>query len=130
MSKLVEIYHKAQAKAEMPTYICGDLNGIIYKDDTEPELSLFAANNLYDCFEHLDKSEFERSSYVYFNKQKQPILMQLDYILVDSKWKDQISSDSAILDFDGNIRSNIPISMSQKFQMPSDHFPIRLKIII
>ncbi len=37
-----------------PLLICGDLNGVIHKEDTEEELQAFAHAGYHDVLEHLD----------------------------------------------------------------------------
>ena len=109
--------------------ICGDLNGIIYKDQTEEELSLFANNlSLFDVMEHQNSSEFERFTYIYYNNQRQAHMMQLDYALMTKETFTKYNITASVLDFDGFERKSIPSSFSQKRLYPSDHYPILMKL--
>lgn len=129
VKKLCDIYVKERAKKDIPTFVCGDFNGVINKDDTEEELALFESSlGLVDILEHLEKETFDRGTYAYFNKQGQLNLMQLDYALCEAKWADLIDKTSSIIDFTGIKRRAIELNRAQRLLAPSDHYPIRLNI--
>lgn len=128
VDKLIEIYKKVSRDSNIPTAICGDLNGIIYEDESEFELAKFAKNmGLIDIFAHLNKSHFDRSTYVYYNN-NQSHLMQLDYFLIEQKWLGFIEQNSQILDFDGTTRVTITNNLSEKQRCPSDHYPVLINL--
>ena len=125
--KLCEIYEKEQNKNEIPTFICGDFNGIIRGEDTEAELSHFEnSQGLVDIFEHLNRDTFERGTYSFFDKHGNLNLMQLDYAVCEKKWAHLIDPQSAVIDFEGQNRVNIEVSRAQRLLSPSDHYPISL----
>lgn len=129
VKKLIEIFDKVSENNQFPTFICGDLNGIIYQNETEPELDLFATKSgLFDVFEHLDRSHFERATYVYYNDQGNAHLMQLDYCLFHKKWLSLINKSSRVIDFDGQTRTSLVSNLTQKRDSPSDHYPVLINL--
>lgn len=128
VNKLIDIYQKVSDKGKVPTAICGDLNGIIFDQDSDFELQQFATKiGLLDVFEHLNKSHFDRSTYVYYNNERQ-YLMQLDYFLIDGNWKHILGPDSQVLDFDGTTRTTMVGNLAQKQRCPSDHYPVLINL--
>lgn len=131
VKKLCEIYAKEKRKNDIPTFICGDFNGVINGADTEVELEHFEkSQGLVDIFEHLGRNTFDRGTYTYFNKQGALNLMQLDYAVCEQKWRDLVQKSSSVIDFEGNYRSSIEVSRAQRFKSPSDHYPIQLELKI
>jgi hypothetical protein len=112
--------------------ISGDLNAVIYKDETEPELqSLLAKTQLLDVFEILDKPLSERLTFCYFDRKKDCFQMQLDYFLIPVRYKrNLIPSLTKILDFQNNPEVVYPRNYEEKLSLPSDHFPILCTIEI
>lgn len=116
-------------KKKYPLLITGDLNGIIYKDDTDEELKGFEKLNMLDVLELSNKSIDERHTYVYFNKASQRFLMQLDYILMHKSYKNLIK-DTYVYRFkspNGNDME-LPDNRLQKNYLPSDHYPLVLTL--
>ena len=107
-----------------PVFVCGDLNGVIYKELTEQELLPLSKAGLKDVFEHLDLPADDRQTYYYFNKQGQRVPMQLDYILTHEKFKELVSPDSKVLDMDSEIVPRPPESLEQRRKLASDHYPV------
>jgi len=129
VSKIIDIYKKVSEDGKIPTFVSGDLNGIIFQSETEFELSQFATKcGLFDIFEHLNKTHFDRSSYVYYNDLGHANLMQLDYFLVPKQWKHFIDSSSQIIDFDGTERKTLVSSIKEKMRCPSDHYPVLINL--
>lgn len=107
--------------------VTGDLNGIIYQEQTEPELAIFANNfGMHDVFEHLNRPFFDRWSYLYYNKHNEGIFMQLDYCLMKKNLAAYLNAETKILDFNGDTRTNFPATVKEKFQYPSDHYPLQI----
>ena len=111
------------AHPKSPALVCGDLNGIIYKDHTEEELQPFLDAGLEDVFEHANLPLEQRHTYYFFNKQHQRIPMQLDYILVPKKFGN-IVADCKVLDMEPELVPHPPESLAQKRLLPSDHYPV------
>lgn len=112
------------------TIIAGDLNGVIYKDQTEEELKpLIEEASLTDCLEYLNIPLKERTTYSYFKSGHDQIDMQLDYILVSSDLKDNVIQAHTVkyLDRDGKSVA-IPHSRKERDFLASDHLPILCKI--
>ena len=124
-------YKKLQEKRpDLPILVCGDMNGIIYKDETEQELSEFHKVGLIDVFEALDLPLEKRHTYYFFNKQRQRIPMQLDYMLINSKLKHLIDDTSRVVPIDIDLVPYPPLDLKQKKKLASDHYPVfcRLKL--
>lgn len=112
----------------IPHYICGDLNGIIYQEQTEPELSAFKKYGFSDVFEHLQKPSDERITYYYFDKSHNRNGFQLDYFLVHQSDKNTIQVDSKVLPFDHHYCAFPPDNLKEKLKMPSDHMPVLVNL--
>lgn len=116
-----------------PLIIAGDLNGIIYRDQTEPELIKFAKNNVFDVLELLDRPLTNRYTYVYFNRASKAFHMQLDYILLHESQRHKIiNSGTGVYHFktiNGNAMG-FPDNRLQKSYYPSDHLPITLEFML
>ncbi|MDP7321125.1 MAG: hypothetical protein QF441_10980 [Bacteriovoracaceae bacterium] len=127
VDQLIKIATKIlQSKQHFPL-ICGDLNGIIYEQDTEPELSKLQQKlDVKDVLNWLEKPLLERSTYFYFTKMNSLTPMQLDYCLIPKKLKSYISKKSSILDFSGSYRSHYPTK--KNFDEPSDHYPLFIEL--
>lgn len=114
----------------VPVLVCGDLNAIIYKDETEPELkALLEKTYLLDIFEIDDRDLEERITYCYFDSRRDRYDMQLDYILIPQKFHSMINTDeSYVISFFPEVPIEYPNSLQEKLALPSDHFPIHCKI--
>lgn len=126
-----KLYQKASTEyPNIPICISGDLNAIIYKSDTEPELNtLVKDSDLEDVFEQLSKPLNERISYCYFDKKQDRFDMQLDYILLSKRFKGLIyAEDTYVLNFDSTGDISYPKTLKEKLAQPSDHYPIHCKI--
>ena len=129
VNRIIKIIKKLPPKERERSMVCGDFNGIIYKDQTEEELKSFDHKlNFKDAFEILNHDLFERSTYCYFDKQKELNPMQLDYALLGSELAQYLGNNSAVLDFDGKKRTDFPITREEKFRLPSDHYPIYIEL--
>ena len=112
----------------VPLILGGDLNGIIFKNETEPELSLFQKNSYLDALELLNRPVEERVSYFYFDKNQNRNDMQLDYMLLNKRFKNIVKPNSRILGFDPQYSPFPPEKLAEKQKMPSDHLPYYLEI--
>lgn len=112
----------------IPIYLTGDLNGIIYKDQTEPELKLFQNQKYLDVFEHINLEAEKRITYYYFDKSHNRSGFQLDYFLCSSKYAHTIQKDSHVLAFDPQYCAFPPETLKEKLKMPSDHMPVLVNL--
>lgn len=106
-----------------PLLICGDLNGVIHKEDTEEELQAFAEAGYHDVLEHLDLELPERHTYFYFNKRSDRVPMQLDYILVHENFANLIEK-AHVLPMEEDRVPYPPETLKERHKLPSDHFPV------
>ena len=127
LTKIIQQKRKKDKVKETQVLVTGDLNGIIYQDQTEPELMSFATNlGLKDAFEHLKFPFFDRWSYLYYNKQGEGIFMQLDYCLMSKEIAKSLTVETKILNFEGDSRTVFPKNIKEKFLHPSDHYPVQI----
>jgi endonuclease/exonuclease/phosphatase family metal-dependent hydrolase len=127
--KLCEIGQKILNKENTNLVISGDLNGIIGQGSNEYELDHFAKKlGLKDVFEYLNLPIFDRSTYIYYNKQGAGNLMQLDYALISKGLEANLNPNSKVLDFCGNERTNFPKDYKEKLKHPSDHYPVYFEL--
>jgi exonuclease III len=101
----------------------GDMNGIIYKDETEFELQQFSKIGLQDVLEHKNIDIDNRTSYIYFDRGQKAFKMQLDYALINELGAQKLL-DAKILNFEGKTLTNHPQNLKEKFALPSDHYPL------
>jgi len=128
---LKDLYLKKQNKyQDVPILLCGDFNGIIYGDETEQELlPLIQNTGLKDVLDHLEKSSDDRSTYVYFNRHGNRFPMQLDYILINSKFSHMIDTQNTqVLGYGPDFSHIFPSDLTEKRKHPSDHFPLFCKL--
>jgi hypothetical protein len=83
-------------------------------------------------FEILNKPLEKRMSYCYFNYQGSRFPMQLDYFMIAQKFKDNISQDSTLIGFHYPYVDtfDLPNSLKEKRDLPSDHHPLLIKLKI
>lgn len=131
---LRDLYLKTSSKYDkIPISISGDFNGIIFEDETEEEfLPLLSATNLKDVFDLQNKPIELRMSYCYFNRQGSRYPMQLDYFLIDEKFSSLIDKETTLLGFKPPYTDTfeLPNSMKEKRDLPSDHFALLIKLKI
>lgn len=129
VKKLTSLIKNQSLKYKIKPLITGDLNGIIYKEETEEELMIFANNlGLKDALEHLNYELFERFTYVYYNKQNEATLMQLDYCLMGDDVAAGLNNSTRVLGFNGEHRVDMALNRSEKNQYPSDHYPLYIEL--
>ena len=90
---------------------------------------IFANNlGLKDALEHLNYELFERFTYVYYNKQNEATLMQLDYCLMGDDVAAGLNNSTRVLGFNGEHRVDMALNRSEKNQYPSDHYPLYIEL--
>ena len=107
--------------------VLGDLNGIIFQDETEQELEAFAKNNLIDLLEDNSTELIERTTYTYFRANGDRFLMQLDYVLGNKIFRNNINV-AYICDFNSYKSPKLPNTRKERMKMASDHFPYYFEI--
>lgn len=127
-----EFKKKSNKFEEIPIMISGDLNGVIFKSETEEELKpLVEETPLLDVLEILDIPTEKRMTYCYFNRLQNRYPMQLDYILLDKKFASLVDPEKTkIIGFTSPYIDTfeMPQSFQEKRNLPSDHFPVLLTI--
>lgn len=131
---LVDTYNILDQRYDkkVPIIITGDFNGIAVKNFEDPEFKYIYANTeLDDILEILNIPEEKRETFVYFDRQREKISMQLDYIFIPPLILNNIDKNNSgivpLLD-DNCEKVNSPNSLHEKYSMPSDHFPIAVTL--
>jgi hypothetical protein len=127
------LYSKTSKKFDrVPITISGDFNGVIYKEDTEEEFKDLMETGVQDVFEILNKPIEKRMSYCYFNFQGTRFPMQLDYFMISPSFTDKIGQDSKLIGFQAPYLDtfDLPNSLKEKRDLPSDHHPLLIYLKI
>ncbi len=114
--------------ADTPLFLGGDFNGDARLTSTEPEfLPLYQQARLIDAAELSELPVEERYSYVHFRAGAQRLVQQLDYLFLNSASQKMLLPHSVIFPrYVSHLGHALPIpaELSQKRQLPSDHFPL------
>lgn len=135
VNKLVEHYLTTrQIHPSVPIIVSGDFNGNAQKDGHEPEFSaLYDKTDLLDVLEVINEPPQQRFSYFYFTRENQKEASQLDYILLSKDLQDLvIQAESGIYHYKDNHGVHLPYPEDsfQRYALPSDHYPVVLKLKI
>lgn len=129
-ARFIANYHQKFRKVHPNTafMLCGDLNGIIYKDETEPELAPLTESGLIDVLELQDRELAQRFTYYFFKPNSCRYGMQLDYALIDKQYAHKIVPNARVLNPWEESAPNPPLSLAQKQKLPTDHYPLYWEI--
>lgn len=113
---------------KVPIILLGDFNGKACKDETDPEfVELYNSTDLDDVLEVINEPKEARVSIHVFDKQGKDQGHQLDYIFLPKSLHKLVSPKlSGLYNYkneDGNPFPR-PTSLYERYQLPSDHFPI------
>jgi endonuclease/exonuclease/phosphatase family metal-dependent hydrolase len=126
---LLGIFQELKAKHTCPLIIGGDFN-FVMKDSDKQILNNYSIVELHD---HLNSTEYERMTHVYFDNQESPKHSQLDYILFSHDLVRSVSKEESgtyrFKDFYGNPL-DFPTGIKEKRAQCSDHYPLILTILV
>lgn len=129
---LLRLYQKETREApQVPILIGGDFNGLAHTDYREHEFNeLFGKTNLIDFLEALEVELNERYTHIFFKKSGKAIRSQLDYVLMDKKFLSLLNpSQCFVYRYKNEYGDRLQIDrLSEKFDLPSDHFPLVLEM--
>lgn len=125
---LAALYSQLRQKySSVPVVVGGDFNASL----TSYELEELAKTDLTDFHDILNSTADERISQIHFNYQGQPQPQVLDYLLVSPELKNKVIKDHSYTyrykSFH-NTPHPLPTNVSQRYHMPSDHFPLVLTL--
>jgi predicted extracellular nuclease len=125
---LVGIYEKLKSSfSTVPIILGGDFNAPL----ASLELELLNRTDLIDFNEILGTPMEQRYTFTHFDYAKSPHPQVLDYLLVSPHLRNRIVADQSYTyrykNF-YNIADELPKTMQERFQMPSDHYPLVLTI--
>lgn len=134
LKMLVDTYNILNKRYDkkVPIIVSGDFNGTAQKDNCDEEFKyLYSHSDLEDTLEVLNSPQDERITMLHFAQQGKATKLQLDYIflppllfgLLDKK-------ESGVCPYwDKNGRRiSRPKQLYQRYQLPSDHYPVLVKI--
>ena len=131
VDRIVTIINKSAKDVDGHYLLCGDFNGIISDKETEEELRpLLNTLKTQDILNFLEKKDFEKTTYIYFDKRDDSFHMQLDYCLIPTNMEAYIRPQTSIIDFDGRSDILFPLSRKEKQRLISDHYPMLIKLAI
>ncbi len=127
---LSSLYLKlCQRYPEVPVVVGGDFNS----DLKSPELELLAKTDLTDFHDLLGSPLEARFSQMHFDYKGVPQPQVLDYLLISPHLKKRVVTEKSLTyrykSF-YNTPHPLPTTVSQRYHMPSDHFPLVLTIEI
>lgn len=125
---LAALYTRAEQKyPSVPIVVGGDLNS----DLKSPELEALARTSLTDFHDLLETPIEDRTSLVHFDHLGKPHPQVLDYLLLSPTLKTKIIREKS---FTYRYKSfydvphPLPMTIHQRYHMPSDHFPVVLTL--
>lgn len=125
---LAEIYSKRrETYPNVPVILGGDLNN----DLASLEFELLKRTDIADFHEVLGTPRPDRVSLVYFDYADRPHGLVIDYLLISPHLRDRIvPGKSFTYRYKGlyDVVEELPQTPKQRYQMPSDHFPVVLTI--
>lgn len=129
---LVEVYNEVNSELNknVPIFVAGDFNGHAAPYDTDEEFKdIYEKSDLEDSFTVEDNSKEEIYTQVQVNPTPPHDKTRIDYIFTSPKAKQLIQS-AGIYRFKDEYDMPLPppTTMSEKSELPSDHYPIYIDI--
>lgn len=119
---------KKRFGVEIPIFLMGDFNGVLWREQVEEEFSgLFERTELIDTLEALQYPTVERTTQFSFNRLKEVLATQFDYLFFPQSLLPLIDAQqSGIYRFKdaSGIQIPLPQTSEQRSKLPSDHFPV------
>lgn len=122
---LVKIYRNLQqCHPNAFIYLCGDLNGIIFEQETEEELKPLSIElGLVDLVQTKTQDIQECWTYVFYDRQSNAQKMQLDYVLCSVKDAQLVNLDLCEVYRYPEFGKQAPSDRFYRDQLFSDHYP-------
>jgi endonuclease/exonuclease/phosphatase family metal-dependent hydrolase len=131
---LKKIYLALRKKYHLtPLIVAGDFNGILEKDSREPEFEKFMKEtHLIDILDLSGVPQSERYTYLYFFLGEKPWPQQIDYILMEKKFEDLLDKKNCfVYRFKNSFGDELEVkTIKEKWDLPSDHFPVVMTLKI
>lgn len=128
--QLVKTYNilNKRYKGEVPIILLGDFNGKASISNTDKEFSsLYESTELRDVLEIIEEPIENRVSIHIFDKGGEDLSLQLDYIFLPPALHQKvIKKESGIYLYKNDYGAPLPrpTTLYERYQQPSDHFPI------
>lgn len=114
---------------DTPVVLGGDFNASLESQ----ELELLARTDLVDFHNVVGTPPEERATYIYFDHAGTPRPEKLDYLLISPQLTDRIAkAHSFVYRYKGpyGVTEEQPDSLQKRFQLPSDHYPQVLTLLL
>lgn len=131
---LLEIYRELQARyPEVPTLVCGDLNGNASPNSTDEEFRpLYESGlDLRDVLEVAQIAPLDRWTYYQVRSGARGEGRQIDYAFLNSAAQQKLHSSSVkIYRYKDHLGQEMdpPQNLEAKLNLPSDHYPISFEL--
>ncbi len=131
---LTDIYlNKTKQNPDTPILVCGDFNGIL-EDPRHTEFQYLRDNSkLVDILDYSkDFKKSPRTTQVQFRLNLRHDY-QFDYILINPKYSNLVLAEDSYIYYlktEDGINKPIPTTLHDRFQLPSDHYPVVTSINI
>ena len=129
--KIIQLYNQLRKKHDAPILLCGDFNGHAGPTETEHEfLSIYEDSDLIEVLDYLGIERERRLTHLQFLRSGQIRHLQIDYVFSDPKTaKSLIPGQCGVYRYKNKgAEWPLPINLAQRYQMPSDHFPLVVTI--
>lgn len=125
---LAQLYAKRREQFPgVPVVLGGDLNSELDSDELKP----LAASELIDFQDVKETPREERVSIVHITHGGESIRQVIDYLLISPDLKDRVvKEESFVYRYKGfyDIPDPLPVTLREKFRLPSDHYPLVLTL--
>ncbi|MBC7427319.1 MAG: hypothetical protein H7336_01825 [Bacteriovorax sp.] len=135
LKKLVKIYNERRKDYPgVPVIVAGDFNGQAQRNSVDPEFkALYEETDLEDVLEVISEVPERRFSYFHFNRDFIREASQLDYIMLPPELHSVVKKEESGIyhyrDPHGVILP-YPQDSFQRYALPSDHYPVVVKLKI
>lgn len=134
LKTLVEIYNETKVKfPQARILLAGDFNGNAARANTDEEFKpLYSETDLEDCLEIAKLPEAERATFYQVRSAGRSDGRQIDFCFLDQTLSSHLDLKQChVYRWSDNFGSPLPAprNLEQKLLMPSDHYPVVLKLL-
>ena len=134
LSLLIETYKSLNKKfyGKVPIFLTGDFNGAAAGIDHEDEFKkIYSDTDLLDVSEHLEWTIDQKTTFILYDKHKAPNQMQLDYFFLETKLKHLVDvKETCVYRYKRENLLPLPQTPYARAALPSDHYPIVIKLLL
>ncbi len=128
LKTLVELYQeRRQQFLQTPVMVAGDFNAECKRSLPDPEMLPLLETDLCDVLDLTSLEGPQRYTQVQVSRYGQIQGLQLDHILISPELKTWALPDRCFVctyESDLGVPANHPLTLQEKWQLPSDHYPV------